>query len=72
MQFVSSRHLCLPTYITAGFTDLNVVNCFIKQRNKIKQRTEQLERGLSEIIDGPLRGTGSGDKYQSRHVPGNI
>ena len=71
-SLASVRQFCLPTHtcIMTVFTNLNVDNCIIKQRSKIKQRTEQLERGLSEIIDGPLGVGGSGEKQRSRHVPG--
>ena len=44
----------------------------VKQKKKVKHHTEKLERGLSEIIDGPLGGAGIGDKSQSRHGPGNV
>lgn len=45
--------------------------CCFQQRAKFQQKTEQLERGLSEMIDGPLGGSSSGDKHRSKHVPGN-
>ena len=58
-------------YVTPGLTDLIIVICIIKQKKKVKHHTEKLERGLSEMIDGPLGGGGSGDKSHSRHGPGN-